>query len=198
MRVSRRSVALALVGFLVTYAASVPTRILLAARPPTSVEALGPADVALVPGAAVWTARPAPVFAARLDAAAALYRAGRVRMIVTTGARAEGDRVSEAEAAVRYLTVRHGLPVSALRLESVSRTTASNARIAAHLVPRGARVLVVTDPLHAARAVQLARRAGLDAHAAPVAETRVRSFRARARMFARESVLLVIADVSGR
>ncbi len=185
-------------GFLVTYAVSIPTRILVAASAPSSVEDIAAADVALVPGAAVWRTRPAPVFAARLDAAAALYKAGRVRLIVTTGARAEGDGVSEAEAAVRYLTVRHGLPPSALRLESVSRTTASNARMAAHVVPRGARVLVVTDPFHAARAVQLARRAGLDAHPVPIANTRVRSVEARTRMFVREATLMVAADVSGR
>lgn len=187
-----------MLGFLVVYALSIPARVLVGARMPSSAQITAPADVALVPGAAVWTARPSPVFAARLDAAADLYRRGLVRLIVATGGQAEGDDVAEAEAAVRYLTVRQGLPPGVLRLESRSRTTSTNARNAAGVVPRGARVYVVTDPLHVARATQLARRAGLDAHPVPIAGTRYTGRESRRRMFTRECLLVVVADVLGR
>ena len=187
-----------LLGFLTVYTVSIPTRVLVGARARPSSEVTAPADVALVPGAAVWHTRPSPVFAARLDAAADLYRRGLVRLIVTTGGQAEGDRVAEAESAVRYLTVRRGLPPSALRLESRSRTTSTNARNAFYVVPRGARVYVVTDPYHVARATQLARRAGLDAHPVPISGTRYRGRETRRRMFVRECALLVVADVTGK
>ena len=198
-RSTRRSAVLRFVlGFLAVYALSVPLRVLVGARQPTSAEVTRPADAALVPGAAVWRTRPSPVFAARLDAAADLYRRGLVRLIVTTGGQAEGDRVAEAEAAVRYLTVQRGLPPSALRLESRSRATSGNARNAAVVMPRGARVYVLTDPYHVARATQLARRAGLDAHAVPIAGTRYTGRATQWRMFARECTLLVVADIAGQ
>jgi energy-coupling factor transporter ATP-binding protein EcfA2 len=57
------------------------------------------ADAAIVLGAAVYTDRPSPVFEERIRHGVALYKAGRVRLLVMTGGRDPGDRLSEAEAA---------------------------------------------------------------------------------------------------
>ena len=155
------------------------------------------ADAAVVPGAAVWTDRPTPVLAARLDHAAALYRTGRVRLVVTTGGRAEGDRVSEGAAARAYLVGR-GVPAGAVRADTLSRSTAENFRAAARLLagPGGyRRVAVVTDPLHSRRAVTLARAAGLDAYPAPTPTTRYRGLRVWARFLARETLYLAATDL---
>ena len=43
-------------------------------------------DVAIVLGAAVFTDKPSPVFAARIDHAVELYNSGRVKGVIFTGA----------------------------------------------------------------------------------------------------------------
>ena len=59
-------------------------------------------DVAIVLGAAVWTDRPSPVFQARIDHAILLFEKGQVGHLLFTGGLADGDELSEAEAAKRY------------------------------------------------------------------------------------------------
>lgn len=133
----------------------------------------GPADAALVLGAAVYTDRPSPVFEERIRHAVELYRTGAVRRLVMTGGKSPGDRVSEAEAA-RDWALRHGVPADAILLEAQSRTTQENLALAQPLL-RGhkiGRVLVVSDPLHMRRAVGIARKLGIDAHPSPTPTSR--------------------------
>ena len=56
------------------------------------------ADAIVVLGAAQYNGRPSPVFQARLDHAALLYREGYAGLIVVTGGIVAGDRMSEATA----------------------------------------------------------------------------------------------------
>jgi vancomycin permeability regulator SanA len=61
-----------------------------------------PADAIVVMGAAQYDGRPSPVFAARIDHAIDLYRAGVAPRLVVTGGKAEGDRTTEAATARAY------------------------------------------------------------------------------------------------
>ena len=133
----------------------------------------GMADAAVVLGAAVYGDRPSPVFVERIRHAVGLYRAGRVRMLVMTGGRDPGDRLSEAEAA-RDWAVRNGVPAAAILVEDRSRSTRENLAFAAPLLRAHGlkRVLLVSDPLHMRRATGLARRIGLDAHPSPTETSR--------------------------
>src|SRR5687768_3339266 len=83
------------------------------------------ADVAIVLGAAVWDAEPSPVFAARIDHAIWLFEKGQMELLIFTGGRAEGDRLSEAEAARDYALAK-GIPRSAIYLETTSTSTHGN------------------------------------------------------------------------
>ena len=67
-----------------------------------SVRDDGPADAAIVLGAAVWEDAPSPVFAARLDHAITLYHQGRVHALIFTGGVGEGDILAESEVARTY------------------------------------------------------------------------------------------------
>ena len=148
-----------------------------------------PADVAIVLGAAVWGAEPSPVFAARIDHAIALYRAGRVRRILFTGGVGTGEREAEAEVARRY-AVRAGVPERDIAVETRSTITYENLAEARALLSSrpAARVLIVSDPLHLRRAVTMARDLGLDAHPAPTPTSRYRSWRSKAGFLWREIV----------
>lgn len=109
-------------------------------------------DVIAVLGAAQYNGRPSPVFKARLDHAAELYRAKLAPRVVVMGGRAEGDREAEAEVGRRYLQVR-GVPRRAAFAVPEGRDTQESiAALAAWLGERELdSVLFVSDPFHLAR-----------------------------------------------
>ncbi|UWX65404.1 YdcF family protein [Deinococcus rubellus] len=119
-----------------------------------------PAPTLLVLGASQLGGQPGPAFRQRLDHALKLYRQGGVTRIIVSGGVGLGDLFSEGEIGVRYLRGQ-GVPVGALRAEEQSRTTFQNLRNSRPLIP-GA-VTLVTDSVHARRAVSLARAGGLKA-----------------------------------
>ena len=143
--------------------------------------------VAIVLGAAVIGDAPSPVFAARLDHAALLYREGRAEHILLTGGRSPEDRLSEAAAGARYLEAR-GVPGRALLLEEQSHTTRENLASAAQVLggDAGLPVLIVSDPLHMRRAMAMAAAENLRAQASPTQTTRYRSWGTQAAFLARE------------
>lgn len=146
-----------------------------------------PADAILVLGAAAYDARPSPVFQERIRHALDLYRRGYADTLVFTGGYGYGARFSESQVARRY-ALREGVPAEAILIETLSRTTYENLREARSLMlERGLRrVIVVSDPLHMARALRLSRRLGIDALGSSTPSTRFRSFRTRWRFLARE------------
>lgn len=152
-----------------------------------SDDAAGPADAAVVLGAAVWGDTPSPVFEARIEHAVDLYRTGRVPLLVFTGGQSPEDSLSEAVAAAWWAQAR-GVPAGAMACETTSRITEQNLSGTAQLArTRGlGRVLVVSDPLHLPRAVRMARDLGLDAAPSPTPTTRYRGVRSRAVFLARE------------
>ena len=145
----------------------------------------GRGDVALVLGAAVRGDAPSPVFAARLDHAAALWRAGRVGRLVTTGGSRDAARAAESTVGQAYLR-RLGVPDSAVTGEARSRTTRQNLACARPLLGASERVVLVSDPLHLWRARWQARDLGLDAVASAAPTTRYRSLRTQLPFLARE------------
>ena len=147
-----------------------------------------PADAIIVLGAAAYDAKPSPVFEERIRHGIDLYQRGLAgRLIFTGGYGGAKARFSEAQVARRY-ALRHDVPDSAILIESRSRTTLENlietrALMQAHDLHR---VIIVSDPLHMARALRAARRLGIDAVGSPTPSTRFRSFRTRWRFLARE------------
>ncbi len=92
-----------------------------------------PAAAIIVMGAAQYDGRPSPVLRARLDHAVALWHRGLAPRLIVTGGRRAGDRTSEAATGRRY-AVAHGVPDSAILMESEGRTTSESMRAAAVLM----------------------------------------------------------------
>lgn len=141
----------------------------------------GPADAALVLGAAAWGNRPSPVYRERIAKAITLYNDHRVRWIVLTGGSPLQGYPAEAEVGRRYCLM-HGIPEEALVVEARSRTTWNNLDHARGLMEARQihTVLLVSDPLHMKRAVAMARAQGIDAQPAPTPTSRFRSWNTRA------------------
>lgn len=127
-----------------------------------------PAGAIVVLGAAQYVGRPSPVLRARLDHAIALWNRGLAPILIVTGGRGTGDTTSEAAVSQRYAS-QHGVPASAILLETEGRTTSqSMAGVAALMGSQKRRdVLLVSDPFHMLRLVILARRHGLEPFASP-------------------------------
>jgi uncharacterized SAM-binding protein YcdF (DUF218 family) len=125
-------------------------------------------DAIVVLGSAQYNGRPSSIFAARLEHAIKLYKAGVAPVIVTVGGNKAGDRVTEAEAGRDYLAAG-GVPKTALlavpkgvdTLESMQVVSAAFTGHGWHSA------VLVTDPWHAMRAEKMAQDAGMDASSSP-------------------------------
>jgi uncharacterized SAM-binding protein YcdF (DUF218 family) len=124
-------------------------------------------DAIVVLGAAQYDGRPSPQLAARLDHVVTLWNQGVASTVVVTGGKQPGDRFTEAEASLQYLTDR-GVPEAVILMEDQGSTTYESLQGAAALLDAsgtGSEVVVVTDPYHAYRSKLSAREVGLQAHA---------------------------------
>ena len=127
-----------------------------------------PSDAIVVLGAAQYDGTPSPVLAARLDHALDLYNDGVAPMIVVTGGRQPGDRFTEATAAATYLHA-HGVPDDAILRETSGRSSWESLAAAGQFLKDKdmTRVVLVSDPYHAARIDDIAEEVGLDAVTSP-------------------------------
>jgi len=136
------------------------------------------ADAIIVLGAAAYDAKPSPVFQERIRHGLDLYRAGYAPLLIFTGGYGgSGARFSESQVARRY-ALREGIPDDAILIETASRNTEQNLVEARRLMEqRGLhRVIIVSDPLHMARALRLSRALGIEALGSSTPSTRFRSF----------------------
>ena len=127
-----------------------------------------PASAIVVLGAAQYDGRPSPVLKARLDHALDLWDRRLAPHLVFTGGMGDGDTTSEAAVGRRY-AVRHGVPDSAILMETRGRTTSeSMQRVAAVMHGQQKRdVILVSDPFHMLRLTILAHRFGLVPYSSP-------------------------------
>jgi uncharacterized SAM-binding protein YcdF (DUF218 family) len=127
------------------------------------------ADAIVVMGAAQYNGSPSPVFRARLDHAAALYRDGKAAHIVTVGGGQEGDRTTEGAAGEHYLAGT-GIETDALTAVGVGNDTLVSLRAAARVAREHHwhSVVLVSDPWHLARCRIIAKDLGLAVQVSPV------------------------------
>ena len=147
-----------------------------------------PADAIIVLGVAAYDAKPSPVFEERIRHGLELYRQGYApKLIFTGGFGGTGARFSESQVARRY-ALKQGIPARDILIESRSRTTRQNLVEAKRLMEaRGMRrAILVSDPLHMARALRLSDELGIDALASSTPSTRFRSFHTSWRFLAQE------------
>lgn len=146
------------------------------------------ADAIIVLGAAAYDAKPSPVFEERIRHGLDLYRQGYAPLLIFTGGYGgTGARFSESQVARRY-AIKQGVPDNAILIETASRTTRQNLIEAQRLMEQRKlhRVIIVSDPLHMARALRLAHELGIDALASSTPSTRFRSFHTSWKFLAQE------------
>lgn len=129
------------------------------------------ADLILVLGRELREDRPTPVFQARLEHGARLLREGWAPRILVSGGVTGDSRVSEAAAGREHLLAQ-GLPESAVLMEAGSRHTLENLFNVRETLRRQSwqRLILVSDPLHLARAATVARGLKLDVLLSPAVD----------------------------
>ncbi|MEI6593092.1 MAG: YdcF family protein [Holophagaceae bacterium] len=129
-----------------------------------------PGDAILVLGRQLDEGNPTAVFQARLAHAALLWRQGLAPRILVAGGTTGRAVRTEAEAGRAWL-VAHGTPAEAIHLEAASQHTVENLfHVRALLRSEGwGTLLLVSDPLHMARAQATARGLGLPVRCCPAA-----------------------------
>jgi uncharacterized SAM-binding protein YcdF (DUF218 family) len=148
----------------------------------------GPADAAIVLGAAVWSTQVSPVFRERINHGIDLYQNGKVKKLIFTGGQGNSTEPTESSAARRY-ALQRGVPAGDILIEEKSHTTYENILYAKQIADaHGLRkVLIVSDPLHMKRAVAMARDVGLVAEPSPTPSTRYQGLGSQARLLTHET-----------
>lgn len=131
-------------------------------------EELQPADAIVVFGAAEYGGHPSPVFKARLDHAAELYRRGLAPLVIVTGGAGGDPQFSEGEVGRDYLRTL-GVPDHRLIGETQSPDTAESARRVATIMRANSMTtcLAVSDGYHMFRVKRMLGREGITVYAAP-------------------------------
>ncbi|MGW5633560.1 SanA/YdcF family protein [Streptomyces sp. NPDC003832] len=124
-------------------------------------------DVAVVFGAGLWQGEPSPYLAHRLDAAAELYRAGRVKVVLVTGDNSRTD-YDEPDAMRGYLT-RHGVPDARIVSDYAGFDTWDSCVRAKKIFGVDEAVLI-SQGFHIRRAVALCEAAGVTSYGVGVDE----------------------------
>jgi vancomycin permeability regulator SanA len=125
------------------------------------------APVAVVFGAGLRDGKPSPYLAHRLDAAAELYRAGKIRVVLVTGDNSRTD-YDEPDAMRAYLTSR-GVPGDRIVSDFAGFDTWDSC-VRAKRIFGVDRALLVSQGFHIRRALALCEAAGIDAYGVGVAE----------------------------
>ncbi|GGL68496.1 membrane protein [Streptomyces fumigatiscleroticus] len=124
-------------------------------------------EVAVVFGAGLWEGEPSPYLAHRLDAAARLYRAGRIEVVLVTGDNSRED-YDEPDAMRTYLT-RHGVPDERIVSDYAGFDTWDSC-VRAKKVFGVDRAVLISQGFHIRRAVALCEAAGVTSYGVGVAD----------------------------
>lgn len=123
--------------------------------------------VAVVFGAGLWDGEPSPYLAHRLDAAAGLYRAGRIEVVLVTGDNSR-EEYDEPDAMRAYL-VRHGVPDGRIVSDYAGFDTWDSC-VRAKRIFGVDRAVLISQGFHIRRAVALCQEAGVVSYGVGVDE----------------------------
>ncbi|MCL2537606.1 MAG: YdcF family protein [Coriobacteriia bacterium] len=152
------------------------------------------ADAAIVLGAAVWDDQPSPIFEQRINHAIWLYRHQYVDTLIMTGGIPADAQTQYTEASVaRDYAIEHGVKPDSILIEEVSTKTQENIAYAAELTREHGidTVLIVTDPLHMKRGIEMARDTHLEAYASPARTTAFQTLRTKIPFLFKEVFYLI-------
>lgn len=118
-------------------------------------------DVLVVLGAQVYESGPSAVLKFRLDEAITYLNENQDTVCIVSGGQGYNEPFAEAVGMAQYLE-ENGIPDTRIILETESKTTAQNLMNSMKLIEAGASVGIVTNDFHVFRAVQTAKKLGME------------------------------------
>ena len=146
-------------------------------------------DVAIVLGAGTINNEASPVFKERVNHALTLYKEGTVKKIIITGGLGEGSVLADSQVAKQYALSR-GIPSADILTEEKSTVTQENLENAALIMRENGykSAVIVSDPLHMARAMLMAKDAGIQAVSSPTPTSAYKTLDTKLPFFLREEM----------
>jgi uncharacterized SAM-binding protein YcdF (DUF218 family) len=141
-----------------------------------------PADIIVVLGAAQYNGRPSPVFKARLDHTATLFRKNLASRIMTTGGYGPDSHYSEAGVGKSYL-VKQSIPEECIFTETSGLTTTESLEKSVVFLRarKYSRVIAVSDGFHLFRIKKIFTDHQITAFGSPARHSLIEStFKSRA------------------
>ena len=144
-------------------------------------------DVAIILGAATSKGEVSPVYCERIHHGIRLYEDGYIDYLIMTGGIGAGNEASDAYAAKQY-AISKGIPEDAILVEESSTITEENLKNAKVLMEEHAfhKAIIVSDPLHMKRAMEMASDLGIEAYSSPTPTSLYRSNKTKIPFLARE------------
>lgn len=142
----------------------------------SSVYSEMPSDIAIVLGAGSNNGKVSPVFRERINHSIYLYQTNIVDKILITGGFGEGQKTSDSKAGQQY-AINKGIPISDIIIEEKSRYTIENL-IQSKIIMDSMKIetaLIVSDPLHMKRSIELAKNLNISCKPSPTKTTMYQS-----------------------
>ena len=146
-------------------------------------------DVAVVLGAGTINGEASPVFKERVNHAVWLYENDYVKKIIITGGLGEGSVLSDSAVAKAY-ALSLGVPEEDILTEEKSTVTLENLENAKEMMENLGyqSAIIVSDPLHMARAMLMAKDIGLQAVSSPTPTSAYKTLDTKLPFFFREEM----------
>lgn len=123
----------------------------------TSVEETPSRDVAVVMGASVWGDRPSPYLKGRLDVAASLYHAGKVKVLIVSGSVSDNEPKT-----MRSYLVEHGVDYNDIVLDEGGDNSYTSCAVANRRFGIN-ELTVISQGYHLPRTIAACQLQGVDA-----------------------------------
>ena len=133
-------------------------------------------DVAIVLGAGTNKGKISKIFEKRILHAIDLFKKKRVQVIIFTGGYGIGQTISDSKAAKMY-AIRKGVPANKILIEEESTITFYNLKNAKMIMVQYnlSSALLVSDPYHMMRSINMCESIGIDALPSPTPITMFKS-----------------------
>lgn len=174
---------LVVIVIMIVYIVTIAVNINLYAK----IDEKQPADVAIILGAGATDENISPVFRERINHGISLYKNKYVTKLIFTGGIGDGNQNSDAYIAMQY-AVKQGVPESDILLEEMSTITQENIKNSKAIMDKNSfnTAILVSDPLHMKRAVQMAKDYKIKCYSSPTPTTRYVSMKSKLPFLLRE------------
>jgi len=156
-------------------------------------------DVAIVLGAGTNNGTLSPVFKERVNQGIYLYKKGLVKKLIFTGGIGENQDVSDSKVARNY-AAQQGVPQNDIIIEEKSRYTHENLTEAKFIMDslNFSSALIVSDPLHMKRSMELATAANIECESSPTKTSMYQSTIPKLKFLVYETFFYTLGKLSFR